>query len=174
MYQYLNEECEFKWSLMYNFVVFRCMEWSLENDVVLCIEIRVCEFYKFKKCSNERGKIWIEIVLMFNSNKEVKFYVIQRGVCERYEGFKVKYLEKIKGEEKVSGIFFEVIEFDKLLEEIVEKESLVELLRESDLIIKKNEEECKVVEDLWKIVMESMGEIKKRLMESEGGDISVK
>ena len=36
------------------------MEWSWQNDVLLCTEIRVREPYKFKKCSNERGKIWTE------------------------------------------------------------------------------------------------------------------
>lgn len=174
MYQHLNEEREFKWSLMYNFVAFRRMEWSLENDVVLCTEIRVREPYKFKKCSNERGKIWTEIASTLNSNKEVKFHVTQRGVRERYEGLKAKYLEKIKGEEKASGISPEVTELDKLLEEIVEKESLAESSRESDSTIKKNEEERKVAEDLRKTAMESMGETKKRSMESEGGDISVK
>ena len=175
MYQHLKEEREFKWSLMYNFVDFKRMEWSLENDVVLCIEIRVREPYKFKKCSDKRCKIWTEIASTLNSNEEVKFHVTQRGVRERYEGLKAKYLEKIKGEEKASGISPEVTELDKLLEEIVEKESLAESSRESDSTsIKKNEEERKVAEDLRKTAMESMGETKKRSVESEGGDISVK
>ena len=150
------------------------MEWSRQNDVLLCTEIRVRQSYKFKKCSNERGKIWTEIASTLNSNEEVKFHVTQRGVRERYEGLKAKYLEKIKNEEKASGISPEVTELDSLLEEIIEKESLAESSRESDSAIKKNEEERKIAEDLRKTAMESMGETKKRSVESEEGDTSVK
>ena len=126
------------------------MEWSRQNDVLLCTEItlRVRQPYKFKKCSNERGKIWTEIASTLNSNEEVKFHVTQRGVRERYEGLKAKYLEKIKNEEKASGISPEATELDSLLEEIIEKESLAESSRESDSAIKKNEEERKIAEDL--------------------------
>ena len=150
------------------------MEWSRQNDVLLCTEIRVRQPYKFKKCSNERGKIWTEIASTLNSNEEVKFHVTQRGVRERYEGLKAKYLEKIKNEEKASGISPEVTELDSLLEEIIEKESLAESSRESDSAIKKNEEERKIAEDLRNTAMESMGETKKRSVESEEGDTSVK
>ena len=147
------------------------MEWSRQNDVLLCTEIRVRQPYKFKKCSNERGKIWNEIASTLNSNEEVKFHVTQRGVRERYEGLKAKYLEKIKIR---GGISPEVTELDSLLEEIIEKESLAESSRESDSAIKKNEEERKIAEDLRKTAMESMGETKKRSVESEEGDTSVK
>ena len=150
------------------------MEWSRQNDVLLCTEIRVRQPYKFKKCSNERGKIWTEIASTLNSNEEVKFHVTQRDVRERYEGLKAKYLEKIKNEEKASGISPEVTELNSLLEEIIEKESLAESWRESDSAIKKNEEERKIAEDLRKTAMESMGETKKRSVESEEGDTSVK
>ena len=76
------------------------MKSSRQNDVLLCTEIRVREPHRFKKCSNERGKIWTEIASTLNSNEEVKFHVTQRGVRERYEGLQAKYLEKIKNEEK--------------------------------------------------------------------------
>ena len=168
MYQHLSEESEF------NFLDFRRMEWSLGNDVVLCTEIRVCEPYKFKKCSNDEGKIWTKLASVVNSNEEVKFHVSHTGVCERYQGLKAKYLEKIKDEEKASGISPEVTELDKLLKEIAEKESLAEPSRKRDSTMKKNEEECKVADDLWKTTMESMAETKKRSMESEGEDTNVK
>ena len=50
------------------------MEWSRQNDVLLCTEIRVREPYKVKKCSNERCKIWTETGSTLNSNEEVKFH----------------------------------------------------------------------------------------------------
>ena len=107
----------------------------------------------WKKCSNERGKIWSEIVSTLNSNEEVKHHVTQRGIRERY--IKSKIFEKIKNEEKASGISSEVTEFDSLLEEIVEMESLAESSRESDSTIKKNEEERRIAEDLRKTAMKS-------------------
>ena len=152
----------------YNFVDFRHTEWSPENDVVLCTEIRVREPYRFKKCSNERGKIWTEIASTLNSNEEVRFHLSQRGICGRYEGLKAKYLEKIKDKEKASGISPEVTELDKLLEGIVEKESLQELSRESDSTIKKNEEERKVAEDLGKTAMRVWGKQRRDLWRVKG------
>ena len=77
---------------------------------------------------------------MLNSNEEVQFHVTQKGVRERYEGLKAKYLDRIKTEEKASGILPEVTELYSLLEEIIEKENLAESSRGSDSAIKKNEE----------------------------------
>ena len=37
----------------------RPMEWTTAHDVLLCREIFLQEFYKFKKGSNERGRTWI-------------------------------------------------------------------------------------------------------------------
>ena len=54
----------------------------------------------------------------------------QGGVRERYEILKTKFLEKIKAEEKASGIFPEVTELDRLLEEVIEKENMAECSRE--------------------------------------------
>ena len=51
---------------------------------------------------------------------------------------------------------------------------MAESSREGDSAIKKNEEERKIAEDLRKTAMESMGETKKRSVESEEGDTSVK
>ena len=37
------------------------MEWTTAHDVLLCREIFLQEFYKFKKGSNERGRTWTQI-----------------------------------------------------------------------------------------------------------------
>ena len=83
-------------------------------------------------------------------------------------------MEKIKDKEKASGISPEVTELDSLLEEIIEKESFAESSRESNSTIKKNEEERRIEEDIRKTAMESMGETKRRSMESVDGDTSLK
>ena len=83
-------------------------------------------------------------------------------------------MERIKDEEKAGGISPEVSELDRLLEEIIEEESLVDSSREGESIIRKNEQNRKAAEDMRKTAMERMGETRKRSTESEGGDISVK
>ena len=147
------------------------MEWTQVNDLLLCTEIRVREPYKFKKSSNERGKIWTEIAKTLNENQVIKFHVTQRGVRERYEILKTKFLEKIKAEENASGISPEVTELDRLLEEVIEKDNLAECSRESDKTIKKNEEDRKTAEGIRKTAMESIGETTKRSMEDEDGNV---
>ena len=64
--------------------------------------------FKTRLCVENRDKAY---------NEEVKFHVTQRGVREKYEGIKAKYLENIKNEEKASGISPKVTELDNLLEE---------------------------------------------------------
>ena len=63
----------------------RSMEWTTTHDVLLCREILVQEFYKFKKGSNERGRIWTQISQNLNSVAAVKFKVNQRAARERFD-----------------------------------------------------------------------------------------
>ena len=56
----------------------RSMERTTTQDVLLCREILVEEFYKFKKGSN--GRIWTQISQNLNSVVAVKFKVNQRAV----------------------------------------------------------------------------------------------
>ena len=58
---------------------------------------------------------------------------------------------------KASGISPEVSELDRLLEEIIEKESLVDSSREGESVIRKNEQNRKAAEDMRKTAMERMG-----------------
>ena len=83
-------------------------------------------------------------------------------------------MERIKDEEKASGISPEVSELDRLFEEIIQKESLAKSSREGKSTIRKNKQDRKAAEDMQKTAMERMGETRKRSTESEDGDISVK
>lgn len=143
------------------------MEWSLEHDVILMREILFIEPYKFKKGSNERGRLWTQVAECLNKVDEVKFKVKQRGVRERFEGLQSKYLEKIKNEERATGISPEQTELDQLIEEITEKERQAEATRETEDQTKKGEREREVAMDIRKKAMETFGETKKRLNEDE-------
>ena len=53
------------------------MEWSTKHDILLLKEILVSEPHKFRKSSNERGRIWTLIASNLNKIDEVKFWVKQ-------------------------------------------------------------------------------------------------
>ncbi|PFX13051.1 hypothetical protein AWC38_SpisGene22906 [Stylophora pistillata] len=56
------------------------MEWTTAHDVLLCRENLVEEFYKFKKGSNDRGRIWTKISENLKSVTAVKFKANQRAL----------------------------------------------------------------------------------------------
>ena len=56
------------------------MEWKEEHDLLLCREILVCQPYKFKERTVERGKIWEEISNHLNTCETAKFRVNKRSV----------------------------------------------------------------------------------------------
>jgi hypothetical protein len=98
------------------------------------------EPYKYKKGSNDRGKLWTKIAETLNKNGEVKFKVGQRGVRERIERLQKKYQDQMKDEEAASGIEVdEQSELDVLISEIIEREKLAEESKDSDSTQKKIE-----------------------------------
>ena len=67
-----------------NFDFYNILTWTTAHDVLLCKEILVQKFYKFKKGSNESGRIWTQISENLNSVTAVKRKLNQRVVRERY------------------------------------------------------------------------------------------
>ena len=137
------------------------MEWSARHDMGLCTEIVIIEPYKFKKGSNERGKLWTEVANNLNKLEEVQFRVNQRGVRERWEVLRLRYLERMRNEERASGISPDATELDSLIEEILEKEKLAESSRSEGEMVKKNDQERKTAECMRKMAMETFGETQK-------------
>lgn len=74
---HLFEFCFLPWSID--------LEWTTTHVVLLCRDILVEAFYKLKKGSNERGRIWTQISQNLNSVAVVKFKVYQRAVRERFD-----------------------------------------------------------------------------------------
>lgn len=65
----------------------------------------------------ERGKVWEEIIYRLNENEVFGNCLgSKRVVRDRYLLLVKKYRKKMIEEVKVSGILFELIEIDKLLE----------------------------------------------------------
>ena len=100
----------------------RSMEWTATHNVLLCREILVEEFYRPKKGSNERGRIWTQISQNLNSVAAVKFKVDQRMVRKIFDLLIGRFRQQSK-EAKASGVSPEQTELGALLEEISERET---------------------------------------------------
>ena len=75
-------------------------------------------FCKFKKGSNERGRIWTQISQNLKSVAAVKFKVNQTVVGERFDLLIGRFRQQSKEEAKASGVSPEQTELGALLEEI--------------------------------------------------------
>ncbi|CAH3178981.1 unnamed protein product [Porites evermanni] len=81
------------------------MEWTEQKDVMLAREILLCEPFKYRAGSKERGSVWSQIAT--NLNTHPGFTVSQRAVRDRF-GILEKKAKKRK-------------QLDLALEEIIEK-----------------------------------------------------
>ena len=108
------------------------MEWTEQHDNILCQEILVLEPFKAKKGSIARGQIWDKIANNLNSLQRPQFRVTKRSVRERYTLLSDKFRAKMRDEEKASGIDTDLSDVEKALEEIEEKETVVEETAQND------------------------------------------
>lgn len=84
------------------------MEWIKNYDILFLREVRVLDLYEIRKGSLERGKLWDEIVERFNSFLYFKFIVNKRLLRDKFNFFMVKFKDKNREEERVSGISLEL------------------------------------------------------------------
>lgn len=92
-----------------------------------------------------------------------------RCVRERFTDIQKEYLKKNKADECSSGRSNDIPELDQLLKEISEKEKVAEENRDSDKDRKKVEAERAKAEEARRVVMERIGQTKKR-QKAEGED----
>ena len=90
--------------------------------MIICREVLVSEMFNFKPRSPERRKVWEKIAQELNAIEKPKFRVTARAVRDRYSLLITKHAQKLREEEKASGIEVETSELDNLLEEIIERE----------------------------------------------------
>ena len=139
------------------------MEWTKQHDNILCQEILVLEPFKAKKGSIARGQIWDKIANNLNSLQHPQFRVTKRSVRERYTLLSDKFRAKMRDEEKASGIDTDLSDVEKALEEIVEKEAVVEETAQND---KKKVDSAKAAEMRYK-ALENLDGSQKRQRKDE-------
>ena len=139
------------------------MEWTEQYDYILCQEILVLEPFKAKKRSFARGQIWDKIANNLYSLQHPQFRVTKRSVRERYTLLSDKFRAKMRDEEKASGIDTDLSDVEKALEEIVEKEAVVEETAQND---KKKVDSAKAAEMRYR-ALENLGGTQKRQRKDE-------
>jgi len=125
----------------------------------MCREVILEEPYNFKPRSPERGKVWDSIATHLNDLQQPAFRVTARSVRDRYALLTSKRAQKIREEEKASGIDVEdVSELDNLLEDILEREKEGKAAIEAQNLEKnkKSEKEKGAVDLIRRQAMEKM------------------
>ena len=138
------------------------MEWTEQKDVMLAREILLCEPFKYRAGSKERGSVWSQIAT--NLNTHPGFTVSQRAVRDRF-GILEKKAKKRKREiENGTGISPEDSELDLALEEIIEKWEAAdqEFQLDNQSKAKKLEKDKETAEEMRRMSMETLGASKKR------------
>ena len=105
---------ELSCDLLFLYLVCRgkYFQWTTDHDVIMCREVLVSEPYKFKARTPERGQSWESVAQQLNGIHQPSFRVTARS----------KYMQKLRMEERASGVEVEQTELDSLLEEILERE----------------------------------------------------
>ena len=105
------------------------MKWTEDHDLTLCGEVLLQEPFKHPKNSKERGEIWGQIAVNLNSLASPTFKVAKRSVRDRLTLLQAKYKEKLREEERASGIDCEGTQLDTAVEEILDKEKVADMER---------------------------------------------
>ena len=109
-------------------IIFRKpIVWSTVHDEMLCQEILVVDpFTGTKQGTVARGTKWEEVAENLNKIQQVYFKVDKRAVRDRYNLLSKELRNKLKREEKESGIETDLTEVEMALEELIEKEDAAE------------------------------------------------
>ena len=148
------------------------MFWTEEHDKLMCREILAVDpFTGTKKGTVQRGAKWKEVVDNLMAIDSPKFKVHVKAVRDRYNLISRKLREKLKAEERASGIETEMTETEQALEEITEKEDYAESEDSQNLQAKAKEKELDKAKaaDMRKKAMERLGETQKRKGEEGNG-----
>ena len=150
------------------------MVWSTVHDEMLCREILVVDpFTGTKKGTVAKGTKWEEVAENSNKIEQVYFKVDKRAVRDRYNLLSRELRNKLKREEKESGIETDMTEVEMALEELIEKEDAAETEQRVDENQKKvkDSQDRENAESVRKKAMERLGQTQKRKAdegESEG------
>ena len=136
------------------------MQWKPEHDAIFLREVLASDLYSTRKDSSERGKIWSQLAEKLNEVSSCKFIVTQKSLRDRLKLLTQKHKQKMRSEERASGIDPEMTEIDVMLEEICEKEEVAE--EEDETKKKKAKAEKESAEKMRLKAMEKLSESQKR------------
>nr|XP_058968481.1 calponin homology domain-containing protein DDB_G0272472-like [Pocillopora verrucosa] len=132
---------------------------------MLCREILVVDpFTGTKKGTVARGTRWEEVAKNLNKIQQIYFKVDKRAVQDRYNLLSKELRNKLKREEKESGIETDMTEVEMALEELIEKEDAAE----TEQKVVENQKKVKDSQDrenaesVRKKAMERLGQTQKR------------
>ena len=147
------------------------MKWTEDHDLTLCGEVLLQEPFKHAKNSEERGEIWGQVAVNLNSLASPTFKVSKRSVRDRLTLLQAKYKEKIKEEERASGIDCEETQLDTAVEEILDKEKAADMERneQAGTLTKQHQSEKASAEEVRRQAMERLGKTQKRNADMEEG-----
>ena len=141
------------------------MTWSTVHDEMLCREKLVVDpFTGTKKGTVARGTRWEEVAENLNKIQQIYFKVDKRAVRDRYNLLSKELRNKLKREEKESGIETDMTEVEMALEELIEKEDAAE----TEQRVVENQKKVKDSQDrenaesVRKKAMERLGQTQKR------------
>lgn len=147
------------------------MEWTENKDLLLAREILLCEPFKHKVGSKERGSAWSQVAN--NLNTHPGFTVTQRAVRDRFTVLERKAKKRKHEIETGTGISPEDSKLDLALEDIIERweaaEQELQLISQSKA--KKSEKDKETAEEMRRISMESLGSTKKRKSDADDSEV---
>lgn len=135
------------------------MEWKPEHNVIFLREVFASDLFSTRKGSTERGKIWSQIAERLNEAPSCKFSVRQKSLRDHLKLLMQKYKQKMRMEERASGIDTEMTEIDVILEDVCEKEEVAEQTDETEK--KKAKAEKGTAEKVRLKAMETLSESQK-------------
>ncbi|CAH3167816.1 unnamed protein product [Porites lobata] len=141
------------------------MQWKPEHDAIFLREVLASDLYSTRKGSSEKEKIWSQLAEKLNEVsswifRTGKFIVTQKSLRDRLKLLTQKHKQKMRSEERASGIDPEMTEIDVMLEEICEKEEVAE--EEDETKKKKAKAEKESAEKMRLKAMEKLSESQKR------------
>ncbi|XP_046863204.1 uncharacterized protein LOC124456945 [Xenia sp. Carnegie-2017] len=131
----------------------------------------VSDLFQYKKGSPNRGLVWDSIVENLNKTETPVFTLKdKRSVRDRWSLLKAKFKQKMREEERASGIDVDKLsEKESLIEELCQKEdSFLEVAS-----VQKQKENANAI-DIRMTALERMGETSKRKSDGQNSDVKLK
>lgn len=148
------------------------MHWTEEHDTLLCREIRAVDPFDTKKGTAQRGEKWKVIADNVMTIERPKFKVEARSVRDRYRFLAQKVQRKLNDEEKASGIETDMVEWETIVEELIEKERECDSAHDADAEVKckKKEYDRLTADGMRRKAMERIGKSKKSGEDDENAE----